>query len=99
MSMVIGTAGDTLDAIGWIQATTGFAKGLEKSLTKIWLAPHSSVPSAYLKRTNSLNHTVIVKLDNVVQDRIKFEEAIDILHDMTNLMILIRNKIFDKEAN
>jgi len=90
MSMVTGTARDTFRVLGWTQATLGFAKGL----TKIPLPQYSSVPSAYLARTNGLNHKVIAKLDNVVRDTIKFEKAMDILKDMTKLMEKIIKEIF-----
>ena len=90
MSIVTGTALDTYSATGWMQATLGFAKGL----TKIPLPQYSSVPSAYLARTNGLNHKVIAKLDNVVRDTIKFEEAMDILKDMTSLIIRMTRTIF-----
>ena len=90
MSIVTGTALDTYSATGWMQAALGFAKGL----TKIPLPQYSSVPSAYLARTNGLNHKVIAKLDNVVRDTIKFEEAMDILKDMTSLIIRMTRTIF-----
>ena len=43
-------------------------------------------PTKYLAKTNSLNYMVIVPLQQVKPERIPYDEAADIVSDMTNLI-------------
>ncbi len=82
LGMVTGNVYDVYQSIGWMQATLGFAKGL----MKIPAARYTSIPERYLLKTNSLNKKVILRIDKVVKDKIGFEEALEIVKDMTKLI-------------
>jgi len=82
LNMVSGTAYETYDVFSYMQAGLGFAKGL----TKLPMANYSSVPFAYLSKTNSLNSKIAIGLEEVIKNRAGFEDVMEALKDMTDLM-------------
>ena len=89
MSMVGGVAENTMDAIQWTQAITGFAKGV----SNLPIAKYSITPYMYQENTNSLNQKVVIEWSKTTKDSKTFNEAMDIIKDSLELLNEIREEI------
>jgi len=89
LGLVTATTENVFTGFQYMQAAIGFAQGL----TTLPIASYSSIPFAYQSKVNGLNQHVVIGLEKIVKDPVKFEHVKESLKDMSNLIVQLGQKI------